>query len=45
MVYSMNISGLLDPPLPEGYWGNMCVLVYVSLTVVNLVAQPLSIML
>lgn len=32
MVYSMNISKLLDPLLPDGYWGNMCVPVYVALT-------------
>jgi hypothetical protein len=30
MVYSMNISKLLTPPLPDGYWGNVCVPVYVA---------------
>ncbi|CAD6337641.1 unnamed protein product [Miscanthus lutarioriparius] len=25
MVYSMNISKLVDPPPPDGYWGNVCV--------------------
>uniref|UniRef100_A0A0E0A5A4 Uncharacterized protein n=1 Tax=Oryza glumipatula TaxID=40148 RepID=A0A0E0A5A4_9ORYZ len=38
MVYSMNISKLLTPPLPDGYWGNVCVPVYVG----ELVAQPLA---
>ncbi|CAL5036865.1 unnamed protein product [Urochloa decumbens] len=42
MVYSMNISKLIDPPLPEGYWGNVCVPVYVSLAAGDLVGQPLS---
>ncbi|CAM0912836.1 unnamed protein product [Alopecurus aequalis] len=42
MVYSMNISGLLDPPLPEGYWGNVCVPVYVSLAAADLVGRPLA---
>ncbi|KAM0922407.1 hypothetical protein ACQ4PT_006204 [Festuca glaucescens] len=42
MVYSMNISGLLDPPLPEGYWGNVCVPVYVTLAACDLVGQPLA---
>jgi hypothetical protein len=42
MVYSMNISGLLDPPLPEGYWGNVCVPVYVALAAGDLVGQPLA---
>ena len=42
MVYSMNISGLLDPPLPEGYWGNVCVPVYVSLAAGDLVGRPLA---
>ncbi|CAN6172583.1 unnamed protein product [Urochloa humidicola] len=42
MVYSMNISKLLDPPLPEGYWGNVCVPVYVTLAAGDLVAQPLA---
>ncbi|XP_047093112.1 3'-N-debenzoyl-2'-deoxytaxol N-benzoyltransferase-like [Lolium rigidum] len=42
MVYSMNIGGLLDPPLPEGYWGNVCVPVYVALAAGDLVGQPLA---
>jgi hypothetical protein len=42
MVYSMNISGLLDPPLPKGYWGNVCVPVYVALAAGDLVGQPLA---
>nr|BAX24894.1 putative EIG-I24 [Oryza punctata] len=42
MVYSMNISKLLAPPLPDGYWGNVCVPVYVVLTAGELVAQPLA---
>lgn len=42
MVYSMNISELLDPPLPEGYWGNVCVPVYVSLAAGDLVGRPLA---
>ncbi|XP_040381297.1 3'-N-debenzoyl-2'-deoxytaxol N-benzoyltransferase-like [Oryza brachyantha] len=42
MVYSMNISKLLAPPLPDGYWGNVCVPVYVALTAGELVGQPLA---
>jgi hypothetical protein len=42
MVYSMNISKLVAPPLPDGYWGNVCVAVYVALTAGELVAQPLA---
>ncbi|CAN6215042.1 unnamed protein product [Urochloa humidicola] len=42
MVYSMNISKLIDPPLPEGYWGNVCVPVYVSVAAGDLVDQPLG---
>lgn len=42
MVYSMNISKLLDPPLPDGYWGNMCVPVYVALTAGEIVGLPLA---
>lgn len=42
MVYSMNISKLLDPPLPEGYWGNVCVPVYVSLTSGDLLGRSLA---
>uniref|UniRef100_A0ACD5XQH1 Uncharacterized protein n=1 Tax=Avena sativa TaxID=4498 RepID=A0ACD5XQH1_AVESA len=42
MVYSMNISGLLDPPLPEAYWGNVCVPVYVALAAGDLVGRPLA---
>ncbi|KAL6606168.1 hypothetical protein ACP70R_041821 [Stipagrostis hirtigluma subsp. patula] len=42
MVYSMNISKLVNPPLPDGYWGNVCVPVYVALTAGELVARPLA---
>ncbi|GJN00881.1 hypothetical protein PR202_ga18103 [Eleusine coracana subsp. coracana] len=42
MVYSMNISKLLTPPLPAGYWGNVCVPVYVCLPAGDLVSQPLA---
>ncbi|RLN11718.1 hypothetical protein C2845_PM09G02620 [Panicum miliaceum] len=42
MVYSMNISKLVDPPLPDGYWGNVCVPVYVALAAGDLIAQPLA---
>uniref|UniRef100_A0A0D9WM41 Uncharacterized protein n=1 Tax=Leersia perrieri TaxID=77586 RepID=A0A0D9WM41_9ORYZ len=42
MVYSMNISKLLSPPLPDGYWGNVCVPVYVTLAGGELITQPLS---
>ncbi|GJN29605.1 hypothetical protein PR202_gb17846 [Eleusine coracana subsp. coracana] len=42
MVYSMNISKLLTPPLPAGYWGNVCVPVYVALAAGDLVSQPLA---
>lgn len=41
MVYSMNISKILNPPLPAGYWGNVCVPVYVTLTAHELTTQPL----
>ncbi|XP_073002787.1 3'-N-debenzoyl-2'-deoxytaxol N-benzoyltransferase [Typha latifolia] len=41
MVYSMNISKVLKPALPTGYWGNVCLPVYVNLTVTQLVEQPL----
>ncbi|KAF0901502.1 hypothetical protein E2562_003487 [Oryza meyeriana var. granulata] len=42
MVYSMNISKLLAPPLPDGYWGKVCVPVYVALSADELVGQPLA---
>ncbi|TKW20154.1 hypothetical protein SEVIR_4G067300v4 [Setaria viridis] len=42
MVYSMNISKLVDPPLLDGYWGNVCVPVYVALAAGDLTAQPLA---
>ncbi|KAL6839575.1 hypothetical protein ACP4OV_030514 [Aristida adscensionis] len=42
MVYSMNISKLVDPPLPDGYWGNVCVPVYVAMAAGELVARPLA---
>ncbi|KAJ3683638.1 hypothetical protein LUZ60_013865 [Juncus effusus] len=41
MVYSMNISKIIKPPLPAGYWGNICVPVYVTLTTKDLISQPL----
>ncbi|WOL08262.1 hypothetical protein Cni_G17014 [Canna indica] len=41
LVYSMNIGKLLKPALPAGYWGNVCVPVYVQLTVGELLKQPL----
>lgn len=41
LVYSMNIKKLLNPELPTGYWGNVCVPVYVCLTERELVEQPL----
>lgn len=40
-VYSMNIRKLLKPALPTGYWGNVCVPVYVKLTAKRLLEQPL----
>ncbi|OAY77652.1 Omega-hydroxypalmitate O-feruloyl transferase [Ananas comosus] len=42
MVYSMNISKILNPLLPAGYWGNVCVPAYVRLTAGELAEQPLS---
>jgi hypothetical protein len=42
MVYSMDISKLVDPPLPDGYWGNVCVPVYVAVAACDLTAQPLA---
>ncbi|KAL5229796.1 hypothetical protein ABZP36_028572 [Zizania latifolia] len=42
MVYSMNISKLVAPPLPDGYWGNVCVPVYVTLTAGELVGQSVA---
>ncbi|CAL9061613.1 unnamed protein product [Musa banksii] len=43
LVYSMNIRRLLKPApaLPAGYWGNVCVPVYVHLSVRELMEQPL----
>lgn len=41
-AYSMNIAKLLKPALPDGYWGNVCVPVYVKLTVQQLLDQPIS---
>ncbi|RWW14748.1 hypothetical protein GW17_00021469 [Ensete ventricosum] len=37
----MNIRRLLKPALPAGYWGNVCVPVYVHLSVRELMEQPL----
>ncbi|KAI4963436.1 hypothetical protein ZWY2020_014099 [Hordeum vulgare] len=31
-----------DPPLPEGYWGNVCVPVYVALAASDLAGRPLA---
>ncbi|KAF7069718.1 hypothetical protein CFC21_075305 [Triticum aestivum] len=42
MVYSMNVSRILDPALPDGYWGNACVPVYVALAAGELVGQGLA---
>ncbi|KAM3318776.1 hypothetical protein ACQJBY_036127 [Aegilops geniculata] len=42
MVYSMNMSRILEPALPDGYWGNACVPVYVALAAGELVAQGLA---
>ena len=38
-VYSMNIAKLLNPALPDGYWGNLVVPVFVKLTVRDLLQQ------
>lgn len=40
LVYSMNIMKLLEPALPRGYWGNVCVPVYVHLVASELIEQP-----
>ncbi|KAF8732929.1 hypothetical protein HU200_015279 [Digitaria exilis] len=42
MVYSMNISKIINPTLPDGYWGNVCVPVYVAVAAGDLIAQPLA---
>ncbi|XP_020148454.2 inactive tetrahydroanabasine acetyltransferase pauper allele [Aegilops tauschii subsp. strangulata] len=42
MVYSMNMSRILEPALPDGYWGNACVPVYVALAAGELVGQGLA---
>ncbi|KAK9092834.1 hypothetical protein Syun_027745 [Stephania yunnanensis] len=39
-AYSTNIRNRLNPPLPQGYYGNGCVPIYVQLTANQLVAQP-----
>lgn len=40
-AYSMNISKILKPALPNGYWGNICVPVYAKLTVKQLLQQSI----
>lgn len=40
-AYSMNIARVLDPALPDGYWGNVCVPVYAKLTARELLEQPM----
>ncbi|XAR66541.1 Taxadien-5-alpha-ol O-acetyltransferase [Bertholletia excelsa] len=40
-AYSVNIRKLMKPPLPDGYWGNGCVALYVQLGARNLVEQPI----
>lgn len=37
----MNIRKLLKPEIPTGYWGNVCIPVYVHLSAGELVEQPL----
>jgi hypothetical protein len=39
-AYSINIRKLVKPPLPAGYWGNGCVLMYAQLCARELIEQP-----
>ncbi|KAK4797865.1 hypothetical protein SAY86_030191 [Trapa natans] len=39
--YSINITKIVKPPLPVGYWGNCCVPVYVDLIASELVNGPI----
>lgn len=41
-AYSMNIAKIVKPELPVGYWGNVCVPVFVKLTARELIEQPIS---
>ncbi|KAG0465438.1 hypothetical protein HPP92_019602 [Vanilla planifolia] len=40
-VYSMSIKMVAKPELPDGYWGNTCVPVYVCLFAGELLGNPL----
>lgn len=40
-AYSINIRNLLNPPLPQGYWGNSCVPMYAQLTAEDIIVQPI----
>lgn len=39
--YSINITKIVKPPLPVGYWGNCCVPVFVHLAASDLVDRPI----
>lgn len=40
-AYSINIRKILNPLLPQGYWGNGCVPMYIQLTAEDLIIQPI----
>ncbi|KAK7412424.1 hypothetical protein VNO78_03884 [Psophocarpus tetragonolobus] len=40
-AYSMNIRRVVKPALPDGYWGNGCVPMYVELRAKDLIEKPI----
>lgn len=40
-AYSINVRKLVNPPLPNGYWGNGCVPIYIPLLAKDLEGQPI----
>ncbi|XP_028780326.1 3'-N-debenzoyl-2'-deoxytaxol N-benzoyltransferase [Neltuma alba] len=40
-AYSINIRKLMKPPLPEGYWGNGCVPMYVKMRAKDVIEKPI----
>ncbi|KAL1289105.1 hypothetical protein HN51_057911 [Arachis hypogaea] len=41
LAYSVNIRKVVKPTLPDGYWGNGCVPMYVEVSVKDLIERPI----
>ncbi|XP_073279557.1 LOW QUALITY PROTEIN: tetrahydroanabasine acetyltransferase-like [Primulina huaijiensis] len=40
-AYSINVRKIVNPPLPNGYWGNGCVPIYIPLLAKDVAEQPI----